>query len=310
MRKTNEPVVWVRNLKKTYDGVKAVDGVDLTIYRGRLVGILGPNGAGKSTTIRMLYGATPPSSGELKVLGQNIANNSRGLKKQIGVVPEESNLDAELTVLENLEIFGRFFGMSTEKVRKRAPELLRFLELTEKTHVEIDALSHGMKRRGLLARALLSEPQLLILDEPTIGLDPHGRHLFWQKLNELKSRGITQILTTHYMEEAARLCDHLFIMNKGKIIAEGAPAELIKAYTTSEVLEVRLPVGIEESFIELFDSRVEIQRVEDHLLIFTDEAREILQQAETKGVRPDFATLRPANLEDVFLKLTGRRLQG
>ncbi len=244
------------------------------------------------------------------MLGQNIANNSRGLKKQIGVVPEESNLDAELTVLENLEIFGRFFGMSTEKVRKRAPELLRFLELTEKTHVEIDALSHGMKRRGLLARALLSEPQLLILDEPTIGLDPHGRHLFWQKLNELKSRGITQILTTHYMEEAARLCDHLFIMNKGKIIAEGAPAELIKAYTTSEVLEVRLPVGIEESFIELFDSRVEIQRVEDHLLIFTDEAREILQQAETKGVRPDFATLRPANLEDVFLKLTGRRLQG
>ena len=307
-RKKQQMVIRARGLTKFYNGVKAVDGIDLTIRRGQLVGILGPNGAGKSTTIRMLYGVTPPSSGKLKVLGGEISNSARKLKQKIGVVPEESNLDTEFTLLENLEIYARYFDIPVKKARKQGLELLNYLQLGEKAHVEIDALSQGMKRRALLARALLSQPELLILDEPTIGLDPQGRHLFWQKLKELKGKGITQILTTHYMEEAARLCDFVFIMNKGKIIAQGSPRELIEKNAASEVLEIRLQTEQEKSFLAAFDSEKEIQRVEDHLVIFTDEARQMLQAIEDKGIKADFTLLRPANLEDVFLKLTGRRL--
>lgn len=303
-----QPVVEACNLTKYYDGVKAVDGIDLTIYSSELVGILGPNGAGKSTTIRMLYGYFPPTHGELKVLGYEIFQGNRAVKKKIGVVPEESNLDIELTLLENLEVYASYYDINRQEARARAWELLEFLQLGQKAHVEIDALSHGMKRRALLARALLNQPQLLILDEPTIGLDPQVRHLIWQKLAELKNQGITQILTTHYMEEAARLCEKVFIINSGKIIASGSPQELIEKHTEPEVLEVRLKKG-QENFLASLELKEEVQWVEDRYLIFTRDARALLEKIKSQGATIDLALLRQANLEDVFLKLTGRKLR-
>ncbi len=303
-----QPVVEARNLTKYYNGVKAVDGVDLTIYPGELVGILGPNGAGKSTTIRMLYGYFPPTRGELKVLGYKVSQVNRAAKEKIGVVPEENNLDIELTLLENLEVYASYYDINRQEARARAWELLNFLQLEKKAHVEIDALSHGMKRRALLARALLNQPQLLILDEPTIGLDPQVRHLIWQKLTELKSQGITQVLTTHYMEEAARLCDKVFIMDAGKIIASGSPRDLIENHTEPEVLEVRFK-EVQENLLASLALEKDVQWIEDRYLIFTQDARLLLEKIKSHGVGIELALLRQANLEDVFLKLTGRKLR-
>jgi lipooligosaccharide transport system ATP-binding protein len=303
-----QPVIEARNLTKYYDGIKAVDGIDLTIYPGELVGILGPNGAGKSTTIRMLYGFFPPTRGELKVLGYEISQDFRAAKEKIGVVPEENNLDIELTLLENLEVYASYYDINRQEAQARAWELLNFLQLEKKAHVEIDALSHGMKRRALLARALLNQPQLLILDEPTIGLDPQVRHLIWQKLAELKSQGITQVLTTHYMEEASRLCEKVFIMDSGKIIASGSPQELIDQNTEPEVLEIRLRGGWED-FLAAFNLKESAQWIEDRYLIFTQDARSLLEKIKSQDAVIELALLRPANLEDVFLKLTGRKLR-
>ncbi len=307
--KNEVPVIEVKKLTKHYDGLKAVDGIDFTIYSGELTGILGPNGAGKSTTIRMLYGFTPPTSGELKVLGSDIASNAREVKSKIGVVPEENNLDVDLSLIENLELYASYFDISPQAARERAYDLMKFLHLEEKADVEIDALSHGMKRRALLARSLLNQPEILILDEPTVGLDPQGRHLLWQKLLELKDNGITQIITTHYMEEASRLCQKVFIMDSGKIIAKGNPQDLIKKYIEAEVLEISLSPVDELSLISTFNLEDKVQKLEDRILIYTEDAHRLLMKIEKSNFKTEFSMLRASNLEDVFLNLTGRKLR-
>ncbi len=239
-----------------------------------------------------------------------MSTNARQIKKKIGVVPEESNLDLELTLRENLEIYAGYFDIPQTIAKNKAQELMRFLQLEEKANVAIDALSHGMKRRALLARSLLNKPELLILDEPTVGLDPQGRHLFWQKLLDLKSQGITQILTTHYMEEAAQLCQRVLIMDHGKIITQGPPPKLVKEHIKNEVLEVRLDnKEDEEVFISSFNLENDIQKVEDRLVIFTEDAKKLLKEVEERDFLPEFTLRRHSNLEDVFLMLTGRKLR-
>lgn len=230
-----EAVVSARGLTKYYNSLAAVDGIDFDIFQGECFGFLGPNGAGKTTTIKMIYGMAPLTGGQLRVLGFDIEQNPREAKRRVGILPQEINLDWELNVLENLEIYANYFDIPRLTARKKAMELLRFLNLEEKINVTVEALSGGMKKRLLLARALLNDPELLILDEPTTGLDPQARHLIWEKLRELKKRNVTQILTTHYMEEAAQLCDRVVIMDRGKIIAQGEPAQLSGHSTLEDV---------------------------------------------------------------------------
>lgn len=227
---TTQAIVDARQLTKRYKDFLAVDGIDFAIQPGECFGFLGPNGAGKTTTTRMIYGMIPPTSGQLMVFGLDITQDARQARYNIGVVPEESNLDVDLNVIENLEIYGSFFDIRVQDARSKAAELLKFVELEGRENAEIDALSNGMRRRLLLARALINDPKLLILDEPTTGLDPHIRHLFWDKLRSLRKAGMTQILTTHYMDEAAELCDRLIIMDYGKIVAHGSPQELVETH--------------------------------------------------------------------------------
>ncbi|MHB8840734.1 MAG: ABC transporter ATP-binding protein [Candidatus Aquicultor sp.] len=303
-------VITADNLVKRFNGLTAVDGISLRIRRSEIFGFLGPNGAGKTTTIKMIYGMSPPTSGGLTVLGLDVREDIRKIKARIGVVPQETNLDNELSVLENLEIYANYFGIPKNTARERAMDLLQFIHLEERTKTMVDALSGGMKRRLLLARALLNEPELLILDEPTTGLDPQARHLIWDKLRSLKEQHVAMVLTTHYMDEAAQLCDRVVIMDQGKIIAEGPPMGLVEKYVSREALEVRVTPGLAQAAIDIIGPKSDSYEAQDEeLVFFANSADELLKVAEQAGLKLDYVLLRRSTLEDVFLKLTGRRLR-
>ncbi len=303
-------VITADNLVKRYNGLTAVDGISLRIRRSEIFGFLGPNGAGKTTTIKMIYGMSPPTSGNLTVLGLDVREDIRKIKARIGVVPQETNLDNELSVLGNLEIYANYFGIPKNTARERAMDLLRFIHLEERVKTMVDVLSGGMKRRLLLARALLNEPELLILDEPTTGLDPQARHLIWDKLRSLKEQHVALVLTTHYMDEAAQLCDRVVIMDQGKIIAEGSPMGLVEKYISREALEVRVAPDLVQTAIDTLGPKSNSYEAQDEeLVFFARSADELLKVAEQAGLKLDYVLLRRSTLEDVFLKLTGRRLR-
>ncbi len=300
-------LIKAEKLVKKFDGFIAVDGVDFEVVKGECFGFLGPNGAGKTTTINMIDCVLPLTSGSLTVAGMDVTKNDRAIKNMIGVAPQENNLDPDFSVFYNLLVYARYFDIPKAKARIRAQELLKFMQLTEKTNVRIDHLSSGMKRRVVLARALINEPQILILDEPTTGLDPQARHLIWDKIRDLTKQGVTIVLTTHYMEEAAQLCDRALIMDFGKIIEQGKPEDLVKKHVGEEVLEVFYDQEVMDHIKKSFpDARLEI--INERVQVFSREPRgvfaEILKKFKYKG-----AILRDANLEDMFLKLTGRRLR-
>src|SRR5208337_1758719 len=302
-----EVLIEAKGLTKMYGNVTAVDHIDFKVYKGECVGFLGPNGAGKTTTVRMVYCFLPPTSGELKVAGLSVTTQCRQIKGLVGVAPQEDNLDPDFTVIKNLTVYCRYFDIPKEEALKRAKEQLKFFQLEEKRDVQIGALSGGMKRRLIFARALINQPQILLLDEPTTGLDPQARHLAWDEVRELKKKQVTIILTTHYMDEAAILCDRVLIIDKGKIIEEGKPAELVKKHAGEEVLEVDYDEKLLPTLKEAFpDARFE--RLGDRMQIFTDKPHGVfegfLEEHPMQNV-----TIRNANLEDVFLKLTGRGLR-
>jgi lipooligosaccharide transport system ATP-binding protein len=307
MSERNGVVVEASGLTKLYDGRAVVDSIDLRVQRGECFGILGPNGAGKTTTLRMLIGTTPPSGGRLEVLGFPIPDRARLMRRRIGVVPQGDNLDPDFTVTENLAVYGSYFEISRASAAARIPELLSFAALESKASAAIHTLSGGMRRRLILARALINEPDLLILDEPTTGLDPQARQLIWQRLRSLLAQGKTLILTTHYMEEAERLCDRLLIMDHGRVLVSGSPPSLVRAHVEPHVLEVYGP-GVERWLAErgrLLARRTE-QVGETVFCYATDEAP-LLEDLRS---HPALHFLhRPANLEDVFVKLTGRELR-
>src|SRR5215212_2288158 len=306
---TDKTTLVARRLKKEYGSFEAVKGVNFEVYRGECFGFLGPNGAGKTTTMKMIYGAAVPTSGTLKVVGLDVRRHEREVKRRIGVVPQENNLDEDLTVEENLLVYGRYFDLPRKVVERRAEELLEFVQLSERADAQVEQLSGGMKRRLLVARALVNNPELVVLDEPTAGLDPQARHLVWDKLRELTSEGKTLILTTHYMDEAAQLCDRLCIMEGGRFIAEGAPRALINEHVSPEVLEFRAsPEALEELAPIVEDASDGVDRIGEALLVYTSDSGAVTRKAKESGIPIENSLYRRATLEDVFLKLTGRRL--
>jgi lipooligosaccharide transport system ATP-binding protein len=307
---TAEPLlVQANGLTKHFGAFEAVRGIDVEVRRGEAFGFLGPNGAGKSSTMRMIACTSPRTGGELSVLGLDPNADGPKIRARLGVVPQTDNLDTELTVRQNLQTYGRYFGLSRAQVREKATELLEFAQLTERADHEVEPLSGGMKRRLTIARSLINDPDLLLLDEPTTGLDPQARHLLWDRLFRLKQSGVTLIITTHYMDEAEQLCDRLVVMDGGKIAAEGSPSELISRYSTREVLELRFTPGQQEaavpSVVDLAD-RVEV--LPDRLLLYTADGEAALAASHARGVRPVSSLVRRSTLEDVFLRLTGRTL--
>lgn len=303
----SEIIIEAKGLTKKYGELMAVNNIDFQVHKGECFGFLGPNGAGKTTTIKMLNCVLPIASGKLTVAGLDVTEDAREIKKMIGVAPQEDNLDPDFTVFHNLIVYARYFDIPKAEATKRAEELLKFVQLDEKRKVLIDELSSGMKRRLILARALINEPRILVLDEPTTGLDPQARHLIWDKVQDLQKQGVTIVLTTHYMDEAAHLCDRTVIMDNGKIIEEGTPSELIRKHAGEEVLEVANDEEVLNFLKKAFpDARLEV--VGDRIQVFTNKPRgvftEILSKFSFKA-----AMIRDANLEDVFLKLTGRRLR-
>jgi lipooligosaccharide transport system ATP-binding protein len=307
--RTLESTLVARGLKKSYDGFEAVKGVDFEVHPGECFGFLGPNGAGKTTTMKMIYGAVIPTGGELDVAGLDVKRCERKIKRRIGVVPQENNLDDELKVRENLLVYGRYYDLPRKVALQRADELLEFVQLTEKAESKVEQLSGGMKRRLLIARALINDPEIVVLDEPTTGLDPQARHLVWDRLRELTGEGKTLLLTTHYMEEAARLCDRLVIMEGGLIIAEGSPKQLVEEHVSPEVLEFRGgPEDLERlrPIVEAASDAVE--RSGEALLAFTADGGALMEEVRSSGIEVENTVYRHAGLEDVFLRLTGRRL--
>ncbi len=307
---SSEPVVAVESLVKRYGEVHAVDGVSFEVRRGEFFGMLGPNGAGKSTLMRMIYQVTPSSSGTLRVLGMPAGERARSIKQRLGVVPQMDNLDTELRVMDNLLIYARFNGIAGARARRRAEDLLAFADLNEKRNVMVDELSGGMKRRLTLARGLMNDPEIVVLDEPTTGLDPQVRLNLWNKLEELRSQGKTLMMSTHYMDEAERLCDRLVVMDHGAIIAEGAPHALIRDHLPPLVVEARAEAG-EGQRLEDAAARLGLEAVRsgDRVSVFVGDADAALGSLRDQGWRLERAFVRPANLEDVFLKLTGRALR-
>ena len=307
--RTQESTLVARGLKKSYANFEAVKGVDFEVYRGECFGFLGPNGAGKTTTMKMIYGAAVPTGGELRVAGLDVRRHVREVKRRIGVVPQENNLDEDLKVKENLLVYGRYFDLPRKLVRQRAEELLEFVQLSERAGAKVEHLSGGMKRRLLIARALINDPDLVVLDEPTTGLDPQARHLVWDKLRELTSKGKTLILTTHYMDEAAQLCDRVCIMEGGRFIAEGAPRSLIEKHVSPEVLELRAEPDALEKLVPLVEGVSDgTDRLGGALLVHTSDSDAVTRRIKESGVAVENTLHRRATLEDVFLKLTGRSL--
>lgn len=307
---SGESTLEARGLKKSYSGFEAVKGVDFEVFGGECFGFLGPNGAGKTTTMKMIYGAVIPTGGELSVAGLDVYHHEREIKRRIGVVPQENNLDDELKVEENLLIYGRYYDLPKKLVLRRAEELLDFVQLSEKVDARVEQLSGGMKRRLLIARALINDPEIVVLDEPTTGLDPQARHLVWDRLRALTAEGKTLVLTTHYMEEAARLCDRLVIMEGGRIIAGGTPKELIEEHVSPQVLEFRADHDAIEALLPAVGSAADaVERTGDEVLLaYTEDADALLDDVRNTGVEVENTVHRQAGLEDVFLRLTGRSL--
>lgn len=302
-------MITARKLTKSYGGFTAVDAVDFDVEPGEAFGILGPNGAGKSTTMRMLGATLKRTSGELSILGRDPSNEGPIIRAHLGVVPQDDMLDTELTVAENLLTYGRYFGLPRAYVRGRIDELLAFAQLEDKRDSKVDALSGGMKRRLTIARGLVNEPSILLLDEPTTGLDPQARHILWDRLFRLKEDGVTLVVTTHYMDEAEQLCDRLVVMDHGRIVVEGSPADLIRAHSTREVVEVRFGSDRNSEIAPQLDGIGERREVlPDRILVYTDAGEDDLQEIVARGFMPVTSLVRRASLEDVFLRLTGRSL--
>lgn len=299
-------ILKVDSLRKAYGTLNAVDGISFAVQSGECFGLLGPNGAGKTTTIRMLYGYTPRDAGRLELFGLDIDVHLREIKRRIGICQQEDSLDPDLTVRDNLVGYARYFAISRQEAQRRADELLDFFALQGRAKDKILVLSGGLKRRLMLARALVNQPEFLILDEPTTGLDPQSRQLLWEKLNELKKQGLTILLTTHYMEEAERLCDRLVIVDHGQILVEGKPRELVREHVGHTVLEIADPDQQVRDFLAREACRVE--DLDRRMLVYLDDGDELFLRL-TRDVRTEGCTLRPAGLEDLFLKLTGRELR-
>jgi len=301
-----EPLIEARKLTKRYGEFVAVDGIEFTVARGETFGFLGPNGAGKSSTMRMICAVSPASDGTLRVLGLDPDRDGPAIRQRLGVVPQEDNLDQELDVGENLQVYGRFFGLPRDEIRRRIDELLEFVQLSDRRDARVESLSGGMKRRLTIARALVNEPELILLDEPTTGLDPQARHALWDRLYRLKQRGVTLVLTTHYMDEAEQLCDRLVIMDRAKIVAEGSPRELIERFVEREVVELRFGEGDAAPSLDGLAGHVEV--LQDRVVIGTDDGDMVVDALHARGLHPETVLVRRATLEDVFLRLTGRRL--
>src|SRR3954467_278209 len=295
------PLIHARGLVKQFGDFRAVDGIDFDVAPGESFGFLGPNGAGKSSTMRMIGCVSPVSEGELRVLGMDPAADGPKIRARVGVVPQEDTLDVELTVRENLLIYGRYFDLPRSVVRERADRLLEFVQLDHRANERVDPLSGGMKRRLTIARSLVSEPELLLLDEPTTGLDPQARHVLWDRLFRLKQQGVTLILTTHYMDEAEQLCDRLVVMDKARIVAEGSPRQLIARWSTREVVEVRFQPGEHEAMADkLGDLAERVEVLPDRILLYTDDGDSAASAVHDRGLRPVGVLVRRSTLEDVF----------
>lgn len=304
-------LIEARALTKRFGRQVAVDGVDFRVERGEAFGFLGPNGAGKSSTMRMIGCVSPLSGGELRVLGMDPARDGPRIRARLGVVPQEDTLDTELTVWDNIAIYGRYFGLGRAEIRERAEELLEFAKLGERRHDRVDPLSGGMKRRLTIARALVNRPEVLLLDEPTTGLDPQARHLLWDRLYRLKREGVTLVLTTHYMEEAEQLCDRLVIMDGGRIVAEGSPRELIARHTSPDVVELRFrsPEDLRAALARLARGGQRVEPLADRVLVYTGDGDATAAAIADDGMAPASVLVRRGTLEDVFLVLTGRTLE-
>jgi lipooligosaccharide transport system ATP-binding protein len=304
-------MIRARGLVKRFGEFTAVDGIDFELHRGESFGFLGPNGAGKSSTMRMIGCVSPPSGGELSILGLDPVADGAVIRARLGVVPQEDTLDLELTVRENLLVYGRYFGLSRDTIRERTAHLLDFVQLGDRAEDQVEPLSGGMKRRLTIARSLINEPEILLLDEPTTGLDPQARHAVWDRLFRLKQQGVTLILTTHYMDEAEQLCDRLVVMDRGKIAAEGSPRELIERYSTPEVLELRFEPDRHQVAADKLAS-VPAERREvlaDRILLYVTDGDATLAAVRSLGLEPLTSLVRRSTMEDVFLRLTGRRLE-
>ena len=304
-----DSVISARGLTKRFGEVIAVDGIDFEIAPGESFGFLGPNGAGKSTTMRMIAATSTRTGGELSVLGLDANKHGPEIRAQLGIVPQGDLLDEELRVIDNLYVYGRYFGLPRAYVKERSEQLLDFAQLREKRLARVDGLSGGMKRRLTIARGLINNPKIMLLDEPTTGLDPQARHILWDRLFRLKEEGTTLVVTTHFMDEAEQLCDRLVVIDKGRIVAEGSPAELIRTYATREVLEVRFGSGRNEAAAGLLDGVGERREVlPDRVLVYADNGEHALQAVTERGLEPVTSLVRRSSLEDVFLRLTGRSL--
>jgi lipooligosaccharide transport system ATP-binding protein len=306
----DQPLIEGRGLTKRFGPFVAVDGIDFRVERGEAFGFLGPNGAGKTSTMRMIGCVSPVSEGSLRVLGLDPASDGARIRSRLGVVPQEDSLDTELTVRENLLIYGRYFDLPRDQIRERATQLLDFVQLADRATSLVDPLSGGMKRRLAIARALMSSPELLLLDEPTTGLDPQARHLVWDRLHQLKRQGVTFVLTTHYMDEAERLCDRLVIMDRGQIVAEGSPRELIARYATREVVELQFATDEERDRALVVAGEIgeRAEAVGDRVVVYTTDGEKAAERVADAGIHPESTLVRRSTLEDVFLIITGRSL--
>jgi len=303
------PLIHARGLVKRFGAFTAVAGIDVDVAPGEAFGFLGPNGAGKSSTMRMVGCVSPPSGGTLRILGMDPQRDGPAIRARLGVCPQLDNLDQELTVRENLVSYARYFQIPRPVARRRADELLDFVQLRDRAGSKVEPLSGGMKRRLTIARALVNEPDIVLLDEPTTGLDPQARHLVWERLFRLKQRGVTLVLTTHYMDEAEQLCDRLVVMDGGRIVAEGSPRDLITRYSTREVVELRFPTDDQDSFAGKLGGIAERTEVlPDRILLYTGDGDGALNEVHRRGLAPTSALIRRSGLEDVFLHLTGRTL--
>ncbi len=303
------PLIRARGLTKRFGQFTAVDAVDFDVEPGEAFGFLGPNGAGKTSTMRMIGCVSPITEGTLEVLGLDPRSDGSAIRRRLGVVPQADTLDMELTVMENLVIYGRYFDLPYKECRRRAQELIEFVQLSEKVDSQVEPLSGGMKRRLTIARSLMNEPEMILLDEPTTGLDPQARHMVWERLYQLKSQGVTLILTTHYMDEAEQLCDRLVVMDHAQIVAEGSPRSLIDEYASREVLELRFEDLVTPSLEGKGNGLIErTEQLPDRVLLYTDKGEVLSEALYAEGVRPVSQLVRRSSLEDVFLRLTGRRL--
>jgi lipooligosaccharide transport system ATP-binding protein len=302
-------LIVVKNLVKQFGDFTAVNGINFSVKQGESFGLLGPNGAGKSSTMRIIGATSQRTSGEVLILGKDPEQAGPQIRAHLGVVPQQDNLDEELTCAENLYIYGRYFGLPKTSIKSKLDELLEFAQLLDKKNSKVKSLSGGMKRRLTIARALVSDPDILMLDEPTTGLDPQARHILWDRLFRLKEKGVTLLITTHHMDEAEQLCDRLMVMDKGEIMAEGSPSELIKKYSTKEVLEVRFGSDRNSQMVEKLQSFADrLEELPDRLLLYTESGEELLAKIVAANIHPNTSLVRRSSLEDVFLRLTGRSL--